>query len=254
MRILLVTQDDPFYLAENVDYLIRQLPSHSQVVACCLLKVSPFGQRESFIAKSLKTIKVFGARFFARYTLLYLANRIRPSKRLKSVLRRLQIPIVTPAGSINDAATLSICRSFKPDLFISIAGNQVFKRELISLAPEGCLNLHTALLPKYRGLLPTFWVLRNDEKETGVSVFFVDEAIDNGPILVQKKVRIDGQTQEELIRQTKGIGMIAILEAIEMIQSGHYELIENKAADGTYFSFPTRDDVRGFRRIGKRFF
>ena len=45
---------------------------------------------------------------------------------------------------------------------ISILGNQIFKKPLIELAPKGCINLHTALLPKYRGLMPTFWVLKNN--------------------------------------------------------------------------------------------
>ena len=66
-------------------------------------------------------------------------------------------------------------------------GNQIFKKQIIELAPKGCINLHTALLPKYRGLMPTFWVLKNNEKYTGVSVFFVDKGIDSGPIIVQRK-------------------------------------------------------------------
>jgi len=55
------------------------------------------------------------------------------------------------------------------------------------LAPKGCLNLHSALLPKYRGLMPSFWVLKNNENKTGVSVFFVDKGIDSGPIFSAKK-------------------------------------------------------------------
>ena len=51
------------------------------------------------------------------------------------------------------------------------------KKQIFNLAPKGCLNLHTALLPKYRGLMPTFWVLKNNETHTGVSVFFVDKGI-----------------------------------------------------------------------------
>ena len=82
-------------------------------------------------------------------------------------------------------------------MLVSILGNQIFKRKLIDLAPKGCINLHTALLPKYRGLMPTFWALKNNEKNTGVSVFFVDEGIDSGPIIIQKKVVI------ELIRHNK---------------------------------------------------
>lgn len=139
-------------------------------------------------------------------------------------------------------------------MLISIAGNQIFKKELIDLAPEGCLNLHTALLPKYRGLMPSFWVLKNNEEYTGVSVFFVDKGIDSGPILVQEKIKIGSRTQEELIRETKKMGMDAIIKAIQKIQEGNYDLIPNSDDEMTYYSFPTRDDVKEFNKAGKKFY
>ena len=48
---------------------------------------------------------------------------------------------------------------------ISILGNQIFKNEIINFAPKECINLHTELLPKYRSLMPTFWVMKNDDSE-----------------------------------------------------------------------------------------
>ena len=139
-------------------------------------------------------------------------------------------------------------------MLISIAGNQIFKLPLINLAPKGCLNLHTALLPKYRGLMPSFWVMRNNEKYTGVSVFFVDEGIDSGEILVQTKVEIGNRTQAELIDHTKLLGMQAILESVEKIHEGNYQLIPNPESEKTYFSFPTPEDIKEFLKAGKRFY
>lgn len=150
---------------------------------------------------------------------------------------------------------MEIINSYKPDLLISIAGNQIFKQPLIDLAPKGCLNLHTALLPKYRGLMPSFWVLKNNEKETGVSVFFVDKGIDSGPILVQKRLDITkNMTQANLIKKSKKLGMDAILDAIDFIRLGTYQLIPNPNEEKTYFSFPTREDVKAFYKAGKKFY
>jgi formyltetrahydrofolate hydrolase len=98
-------------------------------------------------------------------------------------------------------------------------GNQIFKSPILNLAPKGCINLHTALLPKYRGLMPTFWVMKNNEKKTGVSVFFVDEGIDSGPIIIQEKLEIGNFTQEQLIKRTKKIGMELISKSIDLIQA-----------------------------------
>ncbi len=103
--------------------------------------------------------------------------------------------------------------------------------------------------------MPTFWVMKNDEEYTGVSVFFVDEGIDSGPILVQRKVKIEKSwTQRDLIKHTKKIGMDAIVEAIEKIDTGNYELIPNPQEESSYYSFPTREDVKDFYSKGKKFF
>jgi methionyl-tRNA formyltransferase len=169
-------------------------------------------------------------------------------------LGKYNIPLIKIEGGINSKENRAILKEYQPDLLISIGGNQIFKRPLLDLATFGCVNLHTALLPKYRGLMPSFWVLKNNEKDTGVSVFFVDEGIDSGPILVQKKVEIGDRSQEELISHTKQIGMECIIESVELIQKGGYKLIPNPAEEMTYFTFPNRKDVNEFYKAGKRFF
>ncbi len=254
MRVLIITQDEPFYLAENIDYLLRNMPSHSEVVGCCLLDASPFGKRESFLRKASKTLSIFGAGFFAHYTMRFVINRVIPNRRVRNVLVKHGVPIIQLSRSINDPQSVDMLRSVQPDLLVSIAGNQIFKQPVIGLAPQGCLNLHTAPLPRYRGLMPTFWVLKNREKQTAVSVFFVDEGIDSGPIIVQEEVDIGDRSQEELIRDTKKIGMDAIIKAINLIERGGYTLIENDAAKQTYYPFPTRKDVLEFVEAGQRFY
>jgi methionyl-tRNA formyltransferase len=255
MKITLLTQSDPFYLAENIHYLIHNLPTHSEIVAAVVFDVSPFGKKESFTDKIKRTYKIFGLRFFLYYGFKYALSKINPNKNVKRVLKKQNIPVVELTKSVNHQESLDIIKSYNPDLLISIAGNQIFKKPLINLAPKGCLNLHTALLPKYRGLMPSFWVLKNNEQETGVSVFFIDEGIDSGPIVVQKKISITkNMSQEDLIKKSKKIGMDAIIEAIDKIEKDDYELIPNPDEEMTYYSFPTRKDVKEFYEAGKKFF
>lgn len=255
MRIIIITQNDPFYLGKSVRYLLDNKPDLAEVAACVLFKASPYGKKETLLNKAWKTFSLFGPYFFIKYGMYYLASMADRSDSLRNVLKRKNIPMLTLKENINHPDSLAKIASFKPDLLISIAGNQIFKKKLISLAPRGCLNLHTALLPKYRGLMPTFWVLKNDEPETGVSVFFVDEGIDSGPILVQKRVPIKKEeTQRDLIIRTKKIGMDAIIEAINLIQNGNYALIPNTDSEKTYYSFPARKDIAEFKRKGKKFF
>ena len=254
MRIVIITQDEPFYLAKNLSYLIKILPEHSEIVGCVVADVSPFGKKESFFSKAKKTFDVFGLYFFSYYTYKYLVSKLDSKANVSKLLKLSDIPIISleyPINNINSVNTIKLC---KPDLLVSILGNQIFKEPILNLAPRGCINLHTALLPKYRGLMPTFWVLKNNEKITGVSVFFVDEGIDSGPIIVQEEVEIGNRTQAELIFLTKKIGMEAIAKSIDLIQKEKVQLIENDIHQKTYYSFPTRRDVIEFKRNGKKFF
>lgn len=254
MNIVLLTQNDPFYLGKNIDYLLRNIPKQHSVVGCVVFDASPFGKKESFLDQAKKTFNIFGAVFFIRYAVQFALSKMRQQWQVKNVLRIHSIPLIEIDGSINSTESIARIASYKPDVIISIAGNQIFKRPLIDLPQKACLNLHTALLPKYRGLMPSFWVLKNDEKETGVSVFFVDDGIDSGHILVQKRIEIGDRSQEELIKHTKRLGMDAIIEAIALLQKGDYQTIDNDAEEMTYFSFPTREDVNVFRARGKKFF
>lgn len=254
MRIVIITQDDPFYLPGNLDYLLGHLPERTEVVACVVSSVSPFGKKESFLAKARRTFDVFGAGFFLNYSFKYLASKLPGRPNVRGVLQTHGVSELVIEGSLNSEQSLNKLRSLSPDLLISIAGNEIFRKPLIELAPQGCLNLHTALLPKYRGLMPSFWVLKNGEKETGVSVFYVDEGIDSGEILVQNRIDIGDMSQRELIRASKAAGMRAIITAIEKIRDGDTSTMPNDDSESTYFSFPTRQDVREFRRSGARFF
>ena len=253
MKIIIITQNEPFYLSENLETLLKELPKEHLIVGAVVTSASPFGKKESFLKKALKTKKVFGVNFFLHYTLQFIKSKIF-LKSVTQILSKYGVNKIKIQGSINSEYSLSILKSYNPDLLISILGNQIFKNPLIGLAPKGCINLHTALLPKYRGLMPTFWVLKNNERYTGVSVFFVDEGIDSGPIIVQEKVEIGNKTQEQLIKETKQIGMKLILKSIDLIAKDQLKLIENPEAEKSYFSFPTREDVKEFKRLGKKFF
>jgi len=252
MRIIIITQNEPFYLKSNLEYLTKILTDESEIVGCVLNTASPFGKKETFIEKILKTYNVFGLKFFIHYSIKYI--KLFFSKSTKNFLTENDIPIINIEGSINSQSSLNTIKSFNPDLLVSILGNQIFNKPLIDLAPKGCINLHTALLPKYRGLLPTFWVMKNNEKYTGVSVFFVDEGIDSGPIIVQTEVKIGNRTQKELITYTKKLGMEAIAKSIDLIHKNKVKLIANDASKKSYFTFPTRQDVLEFKKNGKKFF
>jgi len=254
LRVVIITQDDPFYLPNAIPKLFEMIKGKHEIVGCFLLSASPFGKKESLILKSIKTFKIFGLHFFLRYLCLYVWRKIFSRQTMQKLFKKRDIPILKSEISINASQSLDWILAQKPDILVSIAGNEIFKNQLIKLAPKGCLNLHTAALPKYRGLMPSFWVLHNGESQTGISVFCVDEGIDSGPIVVQKFIEVGDTTLERLIQKTKLAGMEAIAEALDVMMRANPKFIENNNSKASYFSFPTANDVRAFRRSGAQFF
>ena len=193
---------------------------------------------------------------FVSYKILDILISIIKTKRfysVKSVAKRYRVPIYKPER-INSNDFLQLLRSLKPDVIVSVNSPQIFKKTLITLPPLGCINVHGALLPKYRGMLPSFWVLANGEKETGVTVHYMDEKLDNGDIILQEKVTITpDDTQHTLILKNKKLGAELLLQALDQIEDRTVSTKPNNAEDATFFSLPTKADVEKFRRQGRKF-
>ena len=66
MRIVIITQDEPFYLKSNLEYLAKILPDESEIVGCVVNEASPFGKKETFVEKIFKTYNIFGFNFFTQ--------------------------------------------------------------------------------------------------------------------------------------------------------------------------------------------
>ena len=146
MKIVIITQNDPFYLSSNLKFLLDSLSAEHKVVGVIVAPASPFGKKETFLQKALKTKKIFGIYFFCHYAVKFVFSKFfKPS--LRKILKNYNIPEINIEGSINSNKNLKIIHSYKPDLLISILGNQIFKKPLLELAPKGCINLHTVLLP-----------------------------------------------------------------------------------------------------------
>ncbi|MDP3941899.1 MAG: formyltransferase family protein, partial [bacterium] len=77
-----------------------------------------------------------------------------------------------------------------PEIIFCIGSTQILPSEILKIAVLGCINIHPALLPKYRGRYSTVWAIFNGERETGVTLHWMDNGIDSGPIISQKKIAI----------------------------------------------------------------
>ncbi len=258
MRIAIVTQEEPFYLPPFLDRLVTA--RRADIVALVILR--PFN--ESLLDVGRRLYEFMGPWDFLQECFHFAAargldtvNRLRPVARPYSaadVARRHSIPVYRPA-SINADAFVQVLRDeIAPDLLVSVAASQIFKRQVLAVPPLGCINVHSAPLPRYQGMMPNFWAMLHGESETAVTIHYMVEKLDAGDIILQVPVPIQpDDTLHTLIVRSKQIGVDALLTALAQIEAGVATATPMSTEQASYFSFPKRADGARFRSQGRRF-
>lgn len=145
----------------------------------------------------------------------------------------------------------SLIKKFRPDTILSVYSKYIIPKRIFSLPRLGCVNLHPAPLPYYRGISPTFWMLSRGEKTAGVTLHEVDEGIDTGRIVGKKTFSTSGFTSEH------GLYMEATRRGVTLIEdflNGKNVRRQPNPKEGSYFRLPTKDAVNDFLSRGYRFF
>jgi len=130
-----------------------------------------------------------------------------------------------------------ILKGIAPDIIVVVAYGQILKKNILELAPFGCVNVHASLLPKYRGASPIQWAVINGEKETGITIMQMDAGIDTGDIIIQRKMELAGdETAGSLFDKLTGMAGPVLLEALDSIANGTAEKIPQNDEEATYVS------------------
>ena len=255
MRVVVVTQNEPFYLPAFLNsFLARKL---DQIVAMVMLP----SFNESFWRSVKRVYDLYGPRDFFLKGIEF--SRLKTMDRLSKVwplggpwsvpdvARRHGVPLYNPPNINSEPFLRMVETNLRPDVLVSVSASQVFRRRILELPRHGCMNIHSGPLPRYRGMLPSFWVLANQEKETAVTVHYMGTKLDDGDIIRQQRVPIaGGETMESLIHKTKQVGVGLLLKALEDVEKGQVRTIPNDSEKATYYSFPKKTDIRRFRKQG----
>lgn len=142
------------------------------------------------------------------------------------------LPIFTPRKLRSDEFYEQL-KALKADLFV-VAAFRILPPRLIRLPRLGAINLHTSLLPKYRGAAPIHWALINGDTETGLTSFFLKETIDTGDIIYQEKVAItENDTYDTLHNRLRDQAGPFLLKTLEMIERGESRPIPQEDSRAT---------------------
>ena len=140
---------------------------------------------------------------------------------IKKIAESNNIPLFQPKN-LKDPNFLNDIHSLKPDLFVVVAF-RMLPEILINIPKLGTINLHSSLLPNYRGAAPINWVIINGEKVTGVTTFFINKKIDEGDIIDSEEVQIKEDYSAGILHdKLKGIGAKLVLKTVNNIFTKNY--------------------------------
>jgi methionyl-tRNA formyltransferase len=253
MRIVVITQEEAMHLPRFLDMFLARRGGD----VCGMVILPELMPKTTWTRTLLDHLALYGPFGFAKLVLLYGARRVLDRLQrwlpvpglfsVAAVAHRHRVPLLQ-TRSVNDPAFLVALAQLDPDVVVSVNASQKFGARLLALPRRGCINVHGALLPRYRGRLPSFWVLANGERETGATVHFMNADLDDGPIIRQGRVPIGPRdTQHDVIRKTKALGCELLLEALDLIERDRVVKLPNDRREATYYSFPSREVARRVR-------
>lgn len=136
---------------------------------------------------------------------------------------------------LKDEHFLAQLKKLQADLFVVVAF-RMLPKEVWKIPAFGTINLHASLLPNYRGAAPINWALINGDEETGVTTFFIDEAIDSGKIITQEKVKISSSTNAGALHdELMSVGAALTLKTVAAISQQTHTVIDQDKFDGKDF-------------------
>ncbi|MBN1984091.1 MAG: hypothetical protein JW795_21355 [Chitinivibrionales bacterium] len=247
MKVLVITEEESFYLYEFFKEFYRRggdAPYTISAVTIC----APFNTT-STITLARQMFGFYGPVNFFRMASRFIVRKA-IGKTVAGITSALKIPLWV-TENINNPAYIDCIRNHHIDCIVSIAAPQIFKKALIESVRFGCINSHSSLLPKHRGMMPVFWGMYEGDPQIGVTVHYMNDQLDKGDIIRQERVIVGTETLHEMILKTKILSVKLIHETLCSIAAGTCTA-HPMPSGGSFHTFPTPAQVRAFRRKGKK--
>ena len=152
----------------------------------------------------------------------------------KVLAKTKNIPVYQP-NNASGKDSVEYLKKLNADLFVVVAFGQILKKEVLEIPKIYSVNIHGSLLPKYRGAAPTNWTIINGDKVSGITIIKMNEKMDEGDIILKKEIPVDNEdTNITLSERLSDIGAAALMEAIDLIQSGSARLMPQEDSKATY--------------------
>ena len=257
MRITFLTQDDPLYILPFFQSFFGQDLSGFEVTGIFACR-SMGSRKRSTLLREL--VSLYGVPGFMKLAGLQAWHRVAAGMHLGSILgkthslqelaSRCRVPY-RKIDNPNADCHLEEIASHKPEILISVACPFILRRPMLELPSSAALNIHHAPLPRYKGMMPTFWQMYHGERSVGITIHTMVDKLDAGLILHQETVPlIEGESMHNLIRRSKRDGGRAMLKVLRKLSQGEMPPSVEPSGETSYFTFPNANEIRAFRERG----
>ena len=174
-----------------------------------------------------------------------------PAVKTAALERGLQ---VFQPETLKNEALLPLLEQTRPDAVVVAAYGKLLPQYVLGFPPLGCINVHASLLPKYRGAAPINWAVINGERESGVTIMYMEKGLDTGDMLLAVRTPIaDDDTAGTLHDRLAALGADALVHALALLEAGRITPVKQDDSLHTYAPMLSRDDCRlDFRQSAKQ--
>jgi methionyl-tRNA formyltransferase len=152
------------------------------------------------------------------------------------------LPLEQPLSLKNDPELEDRLKRMEPDIMIVVAYGKLLPASILSIPRLGCVNIHGSLLPKYRGAAPVQHAILAGEEETGVTLMYLSEGMDEGDMIASRSTRIESKTAGELLTELSLMGASLLTDTLPAIEHGRAPRVSQDADHATYAPMLTKTD------------
>ncbi len=161
---------------------------------------------------------------------------------VKIAARERNLPLFQPKR-VRDPEFVAALRKREPEAIVVAAYGQILPKEVLTLPPYGCINIHASLLPAYRGAAPINWAIIRGDRETGITIMQMDEGMDTGAILMQESIAIEpADTAGNLAEKLSKLGAKMITRVLPLLQSGRLKPAVQEGSKATLAPLLKKED------------
>lgn len=154
------------------------------------------------------------------------------------------IEVIQPKR-MKDEEVIDKIKEVNPDLIVVVAYGKILPKEIIDIPKYGIINVHSSLLPKYRGASPIHSAILNGDKESGVSIMYIEEGLDSGDVILKETCEItEDDTLGTLHDRLKELGAIGLEKALKLIEAEEVKAEKQDDSKATFVKPITKEQAK----------